>query len=451
MLLDAPLPTQSPRVEDTAPSVRLLSFSAGIFLTLELLIATSADFLWYGPLPAWCILPIIGAIFAVLDRNGRQALAEFLGKIMLPVVLPWILFTLVISGIDISKGLIEESGSRRVFLNLAGLFSLIMTGFWATRVRPRMTVYVLLFVAAMQATVSIAQYSGNTLAWSAPELILKFSGARTDKVVIDDSAYLSVGRVRGTNPYVHKFTPMQGITCAFLISVLVLNFQSKNPLSTRTIPLLLGTLLGTVGMFLTFSRSSIYGTALLLGALLLSVRRFGTVALMVTIVGLAYGVGTQLNLEDSKQFNRISDVDTTRGTNAGRINQYSRALNDFRAYPLIGHPQGSSSRYAVPIHSVILRIMVDYGVFGAVLYLAVLAGILRTLWRYRKRQGDETRVIALAAIGAIFVALLDSWTHSSGLLVVDVTQPPLFGAFLGAVIGDLGQRIADRPRFGSNL
>lgn len=457
MLLDAPVQLDIPvqNTEATNASVRTLSTVSACFLTLELLLATSADYLWYGPLPAWLLVPLLGFPLAVLETEGRAAFALFLRRIAFPIILPWLLFMISVTAIDTMKGFIEGSVSSRVFLNGAGLVSMVMTGFWASRVRPRTLVYMLALIASLQAVVSVAQYSGNSAAWNTSLTIISVCGARFDKALggelseVDTSVdFGDIGRVKGTALAVHKFTPMASLLCAFLAATLFMNYQSKNQVRLSTGALMAGAVLAALCMFLTFSRSAIYGNAALVAVLLLLIRRFGTIFVLGVVLALGYFAGTQLKVQDARQFERLADVDTSHGTNAGRVNQYSRALGDFAEHPLVGHPIPSSQRYDIPIHSVILRVMADYGIVGTFFYLGTIFGLLRVLWVHRNLQGGETRVIAQAASAAILVALLDSWTHSSGLLVKDVLQPILYGAFLGGVLcySRQGGRIQSRAR-----
>ncbi len=411
-------------------------FLAGLFLTGALVMSTSLDYLWYGPLPAWLIVSLTGLAVSTLLPKHRSAMGQVIRHAGLSIILPWLAFILLVSALDATKGLIEESFSKRVLLSSSTLLLLIMTAVWAARVRPAVVVYVLAVIIAVQGIVCMAQYSNIGSAWNLPETILKKSGARADKVTLYDIEFKDVGRVRGTNPLVHKFNSMQGVASVFLLAVLVLNLQFNNPLRIRMALLVPLTLCGTVGMVLTFSRSTIFGTVVALLVILWNIRKAGTVLVLVVAGGLIYLGAEQLGIREAKQFNRVTDFSLTRATNASRLAQYSYALKEISENPLMGKPEGASTDRLL-VHSVILRLMTDYGLIGTLPYLLVLLNLTLFFFRHRAERGHHTKILALASICSLCVGVLDAWSHSSGIMVRDVAQPAMYGAFWGAMLRQL--------------
>lgn len=191
--------------------------------------------------------------------------------------------------------------------------------------------------------------------------------------------------------------------------------------------------IGLIGMFLTLSRSSFLGISLTAPVLLSSIRRVATLGIVLVMVGLVYFGGHILNIHKAKEAQRITDFSVTRQTNKGRIQQYTYALNVFSKHPIVGEPKGESAKKTL-IHSVLLRILVDYGLFGGISYLLVIFGVIISLFRQRDKSGTPNRILAVAALCSFMLAIIDAWTHSSGFLVRDVNQAGMIGLFLGLLM-----------------
>jgi O-antigen ligase/polysaccharide polymerase Wzy-like membrane protein len=308
-----------------------------------------------------------------------------------------------------------------------------MVGTWTSRVRPRTTIYLLALIGTLQGVICIAQYYQVYAAWELPNTLMQAVGARYDITLIPQVHFVDVQRVRGTTLLVHKFNPMQGMLTAFLLAVVVLNVQVKNVLKLQPLLLLAATLFTFIGMFLTFSRSTILGVTLTIVILLLHTRRFVTIAIIGSSIGLGYLIFQVLQLDDAAQFGRMTDFSETASTNASRIEQYPYAFQILANHPLIGDPRGDSAE-RILLHSVLLRFLVDYGMLGVIAYLLVVFGVVRVLWTGRKHDDDCAQVLGLASLCSFLIALLDSWTHSSGFLVRDVNQAGMVGLFIGLLM-----------------
>lgn len=405
-----------------------------LFLSATIVVITSFDYIWYGGIPLWLMMVILGCFVSMLSNKYRRAFRYFATHTFIWFILPWILFVIGVATIDVIKGQIELTLSKRILLNLAVLWLALMIGTWVLRVRPSNVIYILAGIGALQGLLCIAQFYGNDWAWRFPEFVIRKFGAHFDKSLLVDEDFFAIQRVRGTHIYVHKFNSMQGMILAFLLTVLILNIRYNNTLKLRTWILVGGTLFTGIGMFLTFSRSTIFGNAIVFSILIaINVRRFSVAVIIIIFIGFAYFAYEYLELYNAGQFSRITDFNESRITNKSRIDQYVSAIHAFSKYPVIGGQSAGMTGGNI-VHSVPLRLMVDYGAVGILLYVIVIGGILRFLLKCRNKCGGGIYVLSLAGLSSVFVALLDAFTHSSGLLVRDVSQGGMIAAFMGLVM-----------------
>lgn len=406
---------------------------AALLLGLTVVTMTSFDYIWYGPVPLWLIFVGAGLCISIFHEGHRGNCIKLFTHSFTWVILPWLLFIIIVALIDVLKGQIEENFSKRVLLNISTLCLMIMVGTWASRVRPRTVIYLLGLIGMLQGLLCIAQFSNIEAAWEFPITLMKAVGARIDEGTTAESTFAELQRVRGTNLFVHKFNPMQGMLSGFLLTAVVLNVQASNRFKMLLWPMIGATLLTFIGMFLTFSRSTIFGVGVAFGIILVNTRRFITVIVIVATLIIGYVSFQELHVGSSAELGRITDFSGKRVTNASRLQQYAHAFSRFANEPVMGEPaQRGGEQFLV--HSVLLRLLMDYGVLGTIPYLLVLMGIARLLWRDRQLSGTNSQVLALASLASLCVGLIDGWTHSSGFLVRDVTQAGLVGLYLGMVM-----------------
>ena len=407
--------------------------AAALLLGLTVITITSFDYIWYGPVPLWLILVGSGLCISVFHGGHRRHSIRLISHSFMWVILPWLLFVVIVASIDAVKGQIEDNFSKRVLLNISTLCLMVMVGTWASRVQARTVIYLLGLIGMLQGLLCVAQFYKIEVAWEFPITVIKVVGARFDQGITAETTFFELQRVRGTNLFVHKFNPMQGMLASFLLTVVVLNVQSRNSLKVLLWPMAGATLLTFIGMFLTFSRSTIIGVGVTFCIMLVNTRRFMTVFVIVVTLIIGYVSFQELHLGSSAELGRITDFSEKRVTNASRLQQYSYAFSRFGNEPVMGEPaQRGGEQFLV--HSVLLRLLMDYGVMGTLPYLLVLTGIARLLWRDRQLSGTNSHVLALASLGSLCVGLIDGWTHSSGFLVRDVTQAGFVGLYLGMVM-----------------
>lgn len=399
------------------------------FLAILLLLVTSFDYIWYGPMPMWLYFAVIGFILSIFSHNFRINLIAVVSKMFLPVILPWLIYVTVVLILETSQNILDDSFSKSFLLNMATLFLMIVLATWSSLVKPTILIYIVALIALMQGLLCIAQYLGVTEAWTLPDTIYSFFGQK--KTLDEIGAFQEIQRVRGTNLYIHKFNVMQGMLVAYLVTAFAVNLKNDTISSGTKFILLPATAIGFLGMFLTFSRSTIVGLLLTALLIIISQRRIKSLLLLILLAGLSLFVFSELNVSKSKEIGRITDFSKSRTTNASRLSHLKHSLEVITESPIVGDSSQHSTSNIL-IHSVALRILVNYGFLGFLPYLGVLIGICY-LFVVGIKKGKG---LALAGLCALLVSVIDAWTHSSGMLVKDVSQPGLIGAFVGIVMGN---------------
>lgn len=406
-----------------------MQLPALIFFAATIIAATSFEYLWFGGIPGWLILTSLAAGVAAFGVVG-SATNIVLRSYWKSLILPWLAFVFLVTLIELSRGSLELSLSKRTLLNLATLGLLLTCAIFASRLRTSSVLYVLALIGAMQGALCIGQYTQTPGAWEMPERIARLTGANLSREITEDTDYSEVGRVRGTNPFVHKFNAMQGVLAVFLFTALMANAGLQNILKLRSAIFLPLALVTAAGMFLTFSRSTLFGALVGACLVLIRARKIGATVALAAFLAFAYYGLSKLEVTDAPQFTRLIDPSRTESTNVGRLQQYWEALGSFARNPLVGQ-ESTLSPTDVPVHSVLLRIFAEYGLLGGVPYLFVVGGLATLFWRAGSQKASAASAIGLAAFCAFLTSLLDAWTHSSGLLFRDIAQPALTGTFLG--------------------
>src|SRR5207249_1465957 len=114
---------------------------------------------------------------------------------------------------------------------------------------------------AVQGCVAIGQYVGIRSFWLIPDLQLS-RAARGDQALLLAAVedLQSIGRVRGTHMFVHKFAATHGAMVAYLLVAVGGSRQLCTSFRGRAVLLAL-VILAFVGSVLTFSRSAFVGSA----------------------------------------------------------------------------------------------------------------------------------------------------------------------------------------------
>lgn len=406
---------------------------AALVLGLLVTVSTCLDYLWIGPIPAWLLLSVAATGAALGSRlvwRHLQLNALALGRL---VVLPWLIFVLVAGVGDAANGSLADSISRLVLLDLAALFLMLTIATWSSLVSPKAVILIVALIASVQGLVAIAQFLDVQLAWTLPDLIRHISSNANALYDVMPGQFDDVGRVRGLQLFVHKFSALQGMLVVFLLTV-VLSGRKSIRLSRVEHWALFATLsVAGTGLLLSFSRSVVLG---MVPALIVAIAADRRLRRPVSVVPLALSVAAAavvafgLDVQHAAQFTRLTELSAAQ--NEPRLAVWAYALEAFKASPLIGSGYNvGHGVLSIAIHSVPLRILASYGLFGMLPYLGVLVGIGVILVRGILRGGAQQATLCTAALSVGTVALIDASTHSSGLLLLDVPQPALLGMFLG--------------------
>lgn len=395
--------------------------------------ATVAPLLWIGPAPLWLFLCGLGLAIIFTYRPLQLAIKQVAAQITSPVLLPWIAFVVIGLVIGSFRGDDISRLSRAAFLPAFQCFSILVVATLAIYVSPRRLIQLLAVVAAVQGVICIAQLLQVRAAWHIPEIIASFSTNQVDTdndVVAGANELGAVLRARGTFLNVHAFNPMQGMLAAALLYWSFLDGQTKKALRVAPWLLYLGATLGSIGVLLTFSRSTWIGLAVLLAFLIWRARkRIGTFGIVFLACLLA--VAVILTAAEMPIIRRLMDFSSRSTTNADRIGQYGYVLQVLFTNPFTGSPYHAR----LPVHSVLLRQFVDFGLFGWLAYVLVLIGLSGMFLRFARSKDSVLSALGGAGLSGFLVVLLDSWTHSAGLLRGDVFQFMILGTFLGLMLG----------------
>lgn len=407
---------------------------------LALLSSTAFDYVWIGPVPLWLAFAALGLGAILLEYSGMAKLFRVLSHVGRPILVPWMLFIVVHSAIAIVHGL-EPGGIRKSLIySTAALLLFTMMAVWSSRARFSTVIYAIGAIALLEGVVAMAQTMGMHAAWRIPDLLSAvFPHTDPEASTLVDHIE-NAGRARGTMQLVHKFNAMQGLMCAILVTVTALGFHVKDAALVRRRFVTLATLLGVIGMALTFSRSTVIGLTLVIVFVTMkrgvTMRRSSAIAFALTALIIAAIIGSVVMNYDDRTASRLTSFSLASRENIERVQFVEIAWNVFKSSILIGDPALSpSGPLAMPIHSVPLRIFIDTGLVGFAFYLFVLMQLARVFW---KASRSSDRYVALAGtmgVATFLMGFIDATTHSSGLLQNDFLQPAIFGMICGLISG----------------
>lgn len=418
------------------PKVRLRRPATAI-VSLTIVFAASFPYMFVGPVPVWIACGLLCLGLTLLNRRfyaivaGRKEVVVALGS--------WILLLVVTLILDL-MGLAERdvmSGPALSSLTLLTFTGALVASFFANQASLRL---VLILVAAFQGAVSTLQFFGVPWAWDLADSIangLPFL-AKVDPETASEAAtatFSDFGRVRGTHLFIHVYNGIQSSLVAFSLYMLFHSTELNRGSRIRKLYSQLAVVVSTVGLLLSFSRSGVIALA---GAMLLillirpSARR---IVLAVTTVAVLWAVLEALRFTDSVQFARLLNYDSDAVTNQTRLDHLAHAVSNFTSSPVIGASglQGASA-LDLPIHSVPMRYLNDYGAIGFVLYFSVLIPIVVLFARNVRSRIPEVAAWAGSGLCVVLAVVSDSWTHSSGLLRRDVFHAVILAVIAGSML-----------------
>lgn len=415
-------------------------FEYGIATTIvaaTIVMASSFSYFFVGPVPIWLALGAAGLGLAII--YGRLLPAWELSAELRWIVAAWLSLILIAGALDIFGDMPRDFMAGAV-LNLMTFFVFLGLFALATFTDNRRVVATIIAIAAFQALLGITQFFGSGAAWRFPDMMAEIFPMFA-RIEYDDSFDISlmsfeqVGRVRGSLHGVHLYNQIQAMLVSFSVVVALsdngISFGSR----LRNLAAWSAIGLGVIGVLLSFSRSGILAVVGAVGiALILNPKPsrvlIASIGAAVVLLALIY-----LGFSDSSQFYRLTQSLDEGNTNLERFSHIEHAWRNFLNNPLIGAsgPNGYPD-LSLPIHSVPLRYLNDYGLIGFVLYMSVFGGFVALFVRRLKSPSPIVSAWAGCGIAALLVVVVDSWTHSSGFLRRDLMQAAMLGFVAGAML-----------------
>ena len=428
------------------PRKRTAAPYLGLRYTLLVLLLFSFTVLpdiWIGPAPLWLIFSGFAVGLAMVDRTLANDIARVARALTDPIVVPWLCAVVAFAVIDAVRA--TGDFERVTLLNLFQLMTMVLAAALAYRTPPRVVIYAIGLIAAGEGLLCIGQIMQVSVAWKVPDLLQRISShVQTDPSEMAGD-YADIFRVRGTLQFVHKFNAMQGMLAAFLLCAVFERAQLLEELRIKYVPLVICAALGLIGVLLTFSRSTWFALGVIFVYLIYRSRmKIGGTRLLVGMVifgSLVYLVA----FSSSPILGRLTDFSAESSTNTLRYSQLDYGLGVLTSSPLYGEPIPVHTG-DFPVHSVALRKFIDYGFLGFLPYAFTILGIGMTLLKFARSRNVVASFLGQAGIAVFLVAMIDSSTHSAGILHTDVMEAPLIGLLFGLMFGAAPAIIASAPR-----
>jgi hypothetical protein len=399
-------------------------------LAVMIINVTTFDAMSVGSIPLWLLLPIAGAALIAQFPSLTAVSLSMFQRLEWRVVVPWIVYVGIITIFLFTR---EPFDTRRIILAAMQLAVLMVALTLSYSVAPRYTLYLIAAIAIFQGIVCVGQVLQLSWARAIPDFFFSLGGNSMDDAPNAnpyDAIRLQI-RARGSLEFVHKFNPMQGMLAAIMVTFA---FGGGRRLAQKFHYhrwfIVLGAIFGTLGMVLTFSRSTILGlgvTVMLLSWRARGGKRFFLIATVLIVIA---GVVAIFSVGGLPQLGRLLSSDPFDAENASRTKQFLYTWQVLWTSPIFGAPMKIlPGEY--PMHSVLFKIFTDFGIIGAIPYLCIIFGITTLGWRQSRSVDPAIRVTALAVLGVMSIVLADGWTHSSGLIQTDVAQSVFLGVTLG--------------------
>lgn len=413
--------------------------------------------MWMEGLPYW-LWAVIFALFLMSMRTRARVTKEIIVSSRWSIILPWVMYLVVIVVVDASTGALVFSFTDRVLLNIAALLLFVVSAVFGLKCHWRHVLHMVGFLGFLFGVLALAQFAGIETAWRLPEMLSLFSsvnvidGLQNTGAITEEDLLLGFeknNRVRGLDMFVHKFAAYQGIIAAMTI-VYTLSFwqlmkQRKQFHWGAIILILLFALVGFLGLLLTFSRAPTLGIVL---AIFVTIwytslkKKLVTLVVIVLFSGALVAMFIMLEMSQETQLSRLITPGDTATSDALRMASILHSIDLFLNNPIFG--VGSNSMFGLDMstHSVPLRVLSDFGLFGFFFYALVWRALLKNAYLAIRQSDVEIKLIGIVVMAALVVAIMDNLTHSSGLLQRDTAQPALLGLCYGLTVGALRRKHA---------
>lgn len=270
----------------------------------------------------------------------------------------------------------------------------------------------LLVIFILNCIVAILQRNNFLVYWQLPELINSFfQGSITYDGMSDNLGYGKNVRVRGLFLYIHKFSPaILALSVFFYFKAYYANFKTFywviasimlfTAILTQTRSIFLGLIIGGVVALLIFIRKKL---KIILGIILTSIIFYSFLISVKPVV-----------------FERMftSNTNELAYTDIYRLMGINFSLEKFFNSPVIGSLDKLiiNGFDSVTVHSVIIRILGDYGIIGLLSYISMILVVLNNLYT---GASNNFRTLFTLILG---IFMTDSFLHSSGFLFYDLFQ-----------------------------
>lgn len=414
-----------------------------LLVGIEIALSTGFNYVWIGSIPAWTLwLFPMGAALLVSSSMRRDLDFLLRQPYTKAIILGWVFFQIVVIVTDSGHGYLYRSFAPVIVYNLLALITMFLVALGAMRTSLRWLIWIMAVFTAIGGILGVLQFLDVAWAWRFPDLIAThFSSMSASEIRILNQE--SGGRVRGTHTLIHKFSAYQGILLAWLVSIAAGYRRVTSRNRVGFIIFLLLVILGGLSLPMTFTRSAIFGVGMVM--VLISVFSSGRFRAWIIIgVGFALLLTSLLDYRESGSYARLFNLSARTHSISARIYGYQYAWDVFRRSPFLGEGTETGLEYLVKaIHSVPLRILANYGIFALLGYIIVILAFAGAFILTYRIGSYEAKTVAFASIAGLLVGVIDSATHSSGLLRYDIAEPALFGMFLGQCYR-VRKKLADR-------
>lgn len=436
----------------------LIDLGLSSYLSLTLLFATSLSYFWFGRIPMWFLLTIIGYVGLFFSHAGQVALRTSIQLLLKPIIIPWLAFCMVILMRDAIGGSLRGSFTDRFGLNIASLSMLLLFVSAARLVNPRLFVLCVALVFALPGFVAVAQFSGSHAAWQLPDRISAKSSrdmAYYQTVLRGQTAedvnrgFERMGRARGLHIFIHKFGVIQGVGATFILGLAAMSFGRRS-FGVWHQPILICGLIALAGTVVSYSRSAWLGLMVALAVFLFYSFKGGRIWVVFGVFAVAAcsAIGALLlGVLEFEGARRLFYFDIQNINDYSRIASMRHSISQFASNPLFGVGTGADNA-GLPTHNLPLRILGDFGILGFVFYAWVWLGIFSLVRGGLRHPLGLVHITAVAFLAALALIGVDMMTHSSGLLHRGAAQSALIGVMLGVMLLSRGRDSHSQRRHG---
>lgn len=406
-------------------------YAATWVVILAFLFSATVPYVFVGPFPVWILFGLLASVVSISRRMFPRMI--YWDNNLFFVACSWVLLIAFTFALDLTAAVPRDVMAGPT-LNL--LTFLVFVGVLCASVisYDNRIVLAVFLVGLLQGSLGLMQLLGVPGAWDAPNTLSNFFGplANLESVDLDELGELQrMGRARGTHLFIHIYNGIQSCLMAFCL-FLAFSPERRLSLASRIFRLIVAGV-AVAGTLSSFSRSGVLAILLVILVLLFYRARIAR----WTSIGIAGVLGlialNQIGLFDATAVERLTDFDIGRQTNAARFDHFETALNSVSSNPLFGESADAlaAAKRDVPIHSVPLRYMNDYGLLGLFCYFSIIGGLVLYFSSLRKRQNRSVSNWGGVGLSVLSAVVADSWTHSSGFLRRDI----LHALMLGIVVG----------------